>query len=274
MTGSSQRSGRPAGKSLPPDSLDSHDGEESLDSLEAELDYRFCDRSLLEMSLRHSSYAHEAHEAHEAGEVAEHGSDSNERLEFLGDAVIGMVVAHLLYAAHPGWAEGDLTRALHRLVDRLGLARLAREVGLGVHLRLGRTELNSNGRAKDTILADGMEAVVGAMYLDGGVAPVERFVRRVFAPALAADAPRVEADPKTRFQEWAMSRFGAFPRYRVVHDSKVEGDESRFTVEVLLDEAAVARGTGRTKRLAEKQAAGAACEEREELAAAPHRGES
>jgi ribonuclease-3 len=271
VTGSSQRSGRPAGKSPPSDSPDSHDREESLDSLEAELDYRFRDRGLFEMSLRHSSYAHEAHEA---GAGAEHGSDSNERLEFLGDAVIGMVVAHLLYAAHPGWAEGDLTRALHRLVDRVGLARLARQVGLGAHLELGRTELNSNGRAKDTILADGMEAVLGAMYLDGGVAPVERFVRRVFAPALAADAPRVEPDPKTRFQEWAMSRFGAFPRYRVVHDSEVEGDESRFTVEVLLDEVAVARGTGRSKRLAEKQAADAACEKREELSAAPHRGES
>lgn len=268
MTGSSQSSGSVAGEPAPPETLDSLD---STDALETQLGHRFQDRSLLETSLRHSSYAHEARKAHA---TEERRVESNERLEFLGDAVIGMVVAHLLYDAHPGWAEGDLTRALHQLVDRAGLAQLAREVGLGAHLRLGRTELSSNGRAKDSILADGIEAVVGAMYLDAGVAPVEKFVRRVFAPAFDADAPRVVADPKTRFQEWAMSRFGVFPRYRVVHDSAIEGDDSRFTVEVLLEEAPVARGIARSKRLAEKQAADAAFERRDELHATPHRGES
>lgn len=268
MTGSSQSSGSVAGEPAPPETLDSLD---STDALETQLGHRFQDRSLLETSLRHSSYAHEARKAHA---TEEHRVESNERLEFLGDAVIGMVVAHLLYDAHPGWAEGDLTRALHQLVDRDGLAQLAREVGLGAHLRLGRTELSSNGRAKDSILADGIEAVVGAMYLDGGVAPVERFARRVFAQALAVDAPRVERDPKTRFQEWVMSSFGVLPRYCVTRDSAIEGDDSRFTVEVRVEETGWARGTARTKRLAESQAAAAAYERREELREALPRGDA
>ncbi len=119
-----------------------------LEALEEELGYRYRDRDLLRTSLTHSSYAHET--------ALDSEQPSNERLEFLGDAVFGMVVAHLLYEAHPSWREGDLTRALHRLVDRRGLARLAKQLGLGAHLRLGRTELRSNGRRKDSILADGM----------------------------------------------------------------------------------------------------------------------
>jgi ribonuclease III len=241
-----------------------------LESLEAELGHRFRDRGLLETSLRHSSYAHE--QARETQAPAATG-ESNERLEFLGDAVIGMVVAHLLYAAHPGWPEGDLTRALHQLVDRRGLARLARQLGLGAHLQLGRTELRSGGRAKDSILADAMEAVVGAMFLDGGLEPVEAFARRVFDAALAVDAPRVEADPKTRLQEWAMASFGVFPSYRLLHDSEVEGDDSRFRVEVRIDETPCASGSARSKRQAEMQAARAAYERRDELAAALRRAE-
>jgi ribonuclease-3 len=234
----------------------------SIEALEEALRYRFRDRRLLETSLTHSSFAHEAHQAREG-----QAEDSNERLEFLGDSVIGMVAAHLLYEAHPSWPEGDLTRALHKLVDRPGLASLAKQVALGAHLRLGKTELRSGGSAKDSILANAMEAVVAAMYLDGGVAPVEEFARRVFAPALAADAPRAERDPKTRFQEWVMSGFREFPRYQLIADSGIEGDENRFTVEVLVGETCWASGTARSKLRAELSAAAVAYEGREELRA-------
>lgn len=229
-------------------------GEPALDVLEQALDYAFRDRSRLEQALTHSSFANE-----------NEGAGHNERLEFLGDSVIGMVAAGLLYRAHPAWREGELTRALHRLVDRRGLARLARQLGLGDHLRLGRTEVRSAGREKDTILADAMEAVVGALYLDGGVEPVERFVARVFADAFAAEAPRVDLDPKTRFQEWVMETFGVFPSYRTVDDTGVEGDDGRFTAELFIADQPVARGTARSKREAERRAAREAHARREGL---------
>jgi ribonuclease-3 len=225
-----------------------------LASLEQALGYEFRDRTLLEAAVTHSSYANE-----------NRGASDNERLEFLGDSVIGMVGAGLLYLAHPEWREGDLTRGLHQLVDRSGLADLARRLDLGAHLQLGATELRSDGRDKDTILADAMEAVLGALYLDGGLGPVEAFAARVFDKALKVGAPRVELDPKTRFQEWVMTRFGVFPTYRVVDDSGVEGDEERFTTELVISEHAVARGSGRSKRRAEREAAVVADTRRDEI---------
>lgn len=228
-----------------------------LGALEKTLGYTFRERDLLETAVTHSSYGHE-----------NEGRGDNERLEFLGDSVIGMIVANLLYRAHPEWPEGDLTRALHKLVDRRGLSSLARRLDLGDYLLLGRTELRSAGREKDTILADAMEAVIGALYLDGGVEPVEDFARSFFAEALAEEAPRVGLDPKTRFQEWAMATFGVFPRYRTTRDTGVEGDEGRFTVEAMIRERPVAEGVARSKRTAERRAAAAAYEQRERLAEA------
>jgi ribonuclease-3 len=224
-----------------------------LDELEKALGYTFRDRSLLETAVTHSSWANE-----------NEGISDNERLEFLGDSVVGVVVAHLLFVAHPTWREGELTRALHNLVDRRGLAGLARRLSLGDYLKLGKTELQSDGRNKQTILADGIEAVLGAMYLDGGVEPVERLAREVFAEALEAAAPRVDLDPKTRFQEWVMARHGVFPNYRTVEDTKVEGHDERFTCEVLVGERSVARGVARSKREAERRAAAIALETRDE----------
>ena len=237
----------------------------ALEALEQTLGHRFRDRTLLETALTHSSYSNErANErANESAAI-----ENNERLEFLGDSVIGMVAADLLVRAHPTWREGELTRALHQLVDRRGLSRLARELGLGAWLRLGRTELRSGGREKSTILADAMEAVLGAVFLDGGVEPVRDFFRRVFAAALDADAPRVDLDPKTRFQEWVMEHFDVFPSYRDVADTGVEGDEDRFTVEALIRGRPVARGTARSKRIAERRAAAEAYAARDGIAAA------
>ena len=206
---------------------------DSLARLEEALGHRFARPELLALALRHASYAHES------GEV-----ESNERLEFLGDAVLGLVVGHALYESHPQWREGELTRALHAVVEARSLARLAREVDLGPALVLGRTEQSSGGHEKASILADAMEAVVGALYVDGGLEVVRRFVQSRFASALSRDSAPVARDPKTELQEQTMAATGVFPSYRVVVDSGVEGDDRRFTVEVSLAGEALAAGDG------------------------------
>jgi len=220
--------------------------------LEQALGHRFAEAERLETALRHASYAHESGEG-----------ESNERLEFLGDAVLGLVVADALYRTHPDWREGDLTRALASLVEARSLARLARALELGSALVLGRTERSSNGHEKDSILADAMEAVVGALYVDGGLVAVERFVSARFGEAFVAGTAPVERDPKTALQERTMAAVGVFPTYRLVSDSLVEGDLERFTVEVALRDVPLARATDRTKRAAEREAARIALEDLE-----------
>ncbi|MDE0884693.1 MAG: ribonuclease III [Myxococcota bacterium] len=216
----------------------------NLAELEARLGYSFHDRSLLETALRHASRAYE-----------EPGTESNERMEFLGDAVIGLVVAHSLYEAHPAWEEGDLSRALQQLVDRPAFAALALRLELAPHLQLGRTELQSGGDAKESILANAMEAVVGALHLDGGLEAVRELVQRVYGEALGEGAPRPPVDVKTRFQEEVMARHGEFPRYELLADSGVEGDHSRFTTRAVVRDEYWGSGSGRTKRAAEFAAA-------------------
>jgi len=207
--------------------------------LEVALGYRFRDAALAATALCHASYSHEA----EA--VA-----SNERIEFLGDAVLGLVAAEELYRAHADWAEGELTRARAALVNGAALARCARELGLGALVRLGRTEQRSGGADKDTILANCFEAVVGAVYLDGGLPPAAALARR----AVGAE-PELARDPKTAFQEWAHARFRTTPTYRTARDSGVEDDDARFTVEVSIGQETWGSGTGRSKRVAERHAA-------------------
>ena len=235
---------------------------EALERLEGILGHRFACRAYLETALRHASHAHELG-----------GAESNERLEFLGDAVLGLVVAHALYEAHPQWREGELTRALHAVVEARSLARLAGEIELGPALALGRTEQASGGATKASILADGMEAVLGALYLDGGLEPVRRFVESRFAEALSRDSAPVARDPKTELQERTMAEVGAVPSYRLAADSGVEGDDQRFTVEVVLAGEVLARATDRTKRAAEREAARAALADRAAARAACVAGE-
>ena len=224
---------------------------EAVARLQPVLGYHFERPELLAMALRHASYAHES------GEV-----ESNERLEFLGDAVLGLVVAHSLYESHPQWREGELTRALHAVVEARSLAQLAREIELGSLLALGRTEQSSGGHEKASILADGMEAVIGALYVDGGLEAVRRFVQARFASALSRDSAPVARDPKTELQERTMAAVGVFPSYVVVADSGVEGDDQRFTVEVSVEGEALAQATDRTKRAAEREAARLALDRR------------
>jgi ribonuclease-3 len=210
-------------------------------ALEQRLGHRFRDRGLLETALTHASYAHEAD-----------GGRGNERLEFLGDAVIGLVVAQLLFSAHPDWSEGELTRARAALVNRQALAGCARVLALGTHLRLGRTERRGGGELKPTILADCFEALVGAVYLEAGLGPVEALVRRLFGAAIEQGPER---DAKTAFQEWAHARFRETPVYRTARDSGGEEDDERFEVEVLVGGEVWGAGSGRSKRVAERRAA-------------------
>lgn len=213
-------------------------------ALTEHLGYVFEQPELLETALTHTSESYERD-----------GSRGNERLEFLGDAVLDLVIALLLYDAHSGWTEGDLTRARATLVNASALADKARALRLGEHLRLGGSERRGGGAQKDSILAGAFEALIGAMYLDGGFEPVERFVRRIFPEAHDATRPRPERDPKTRANEWALARFQCTPSYRLVNDTGVENAEDRFTVELLIDTTVWGEGTGRTKRAAERIAA-------------------
>jgi ribonuclease-3 len=212
-------------------------------SLESALGHVFRDVSLLEIALQHPSYAHEID-----------GSRGNERLEYLGDAVLGLAAARLLFEAHPDWDEGHLSRARAALVNRHALAEHARALGIPASARLGRTERKS-GAQKVRVLANLFEAAVGALYLDGGVEPVAALAGRLFAPALAPDAAVATADPKTRLQEWAHAQRQPTPCYAAVDDSGVEDDERRFEVEVRIEAEVWGRGRGRTKRAAERAAA-------------------
>lgn len=215
-----------------------------LAGFEERLGYHFRDRSLLATALRHASRANE-----------DAVLESNERLEFLGDSVVGLAVAHRLFAAHDEWAEGDLTRGLHGLVDTHALARLATRLALSEVIELGRTELRSGGAVKQRILANAMEAVIGAMFLDGGLDVIGELVERAFPDSFQPGAERTGRDPKTELQELAVACWGDLPRYSLVSDSDIEGDDERFIVEVWLASGQSARGSGRSKRAAERLAA-------------------
>jgi ribonuclease-3 len=220
--------------------------------LEDLLGHRFRDAALLRTALTHASRSYE-----------EGGGAGNERLEFLGDAVLDLVVAELLFTAQPRWREGELTRARAALVNRRALAERAREIDLGRHARLGRTEVQSGGAEKDTILANLFEAVVGALYLDGGLDATRAFLKRVYADALGRSAEALARDPKTQLQEWSHAVHRVTPSYRLLADSGIEDDAERFRVEVLLGDRVVGEGRARTKRAAEQLAAELALEEAE-----------
>jgi ribonuclease-3 len=214
---------------------------EAVSALERALEYTFEDPSLAETALWHPSYAHE-----------QDGSRGNERLEFLGDAVLDLVVARRLYEIHPDWTEGALTKARAALVKKDALAARAKALGLDEWVHLGRTELRA-GRRKASILANCFEAVLGAVYLDGGLEQIEPVVERCFGEELVDR--RVPHDAKTAFQEWAHAELRETPRYRMIEDTEVENDEARFTVEVSVGGEIYGRGVGRTKRAAEMAAA-------------------
>jgi ribonuclease III len=223
-----------------------------IDGLEHALGHRFSDRELLKAALRHSSVAPGA------GRARARTGDNFERFEFLGDRVVGLVVADLLLARYPREPEGDVARRHATLVSRRVLAEIAVEMDLGRYLRLTRGEEVSGGRDKPTVLADALEAVIGALYRDGGLDAASRLVSRLFETRLdgGGKPPR---DPKTALQEWAQARGLPLPVYRTV---KMEGPahQPSFQIEVTVKgfDPVVAGGT--SKRDAERAAAAALIE--------------
>jgi ribonuclease-3 len=181
---------------------------------------------------------------------------NNERLEFLGDAVLNLVVAHHLYAAFPGATEGDLSRLRARVVSGEPLAEVAASLSLGEELQLGSGELKTGGFRRHSILADALEAVCGALYLDGGLAAAEGVIARLFQPRIAAlPAPHELKDAKTRLQEYLQSRGLMLPRYTV---QRVEGEAHAQTFHVSCEVPALrltAEGQGSSRRRAEQEAA-------------------
>jgi ribonuclease-3 len=188
---------------------------------------------------------------------AEHpGHPSNERLEFLGDAVLGVVVTDHVYREHPDLDEGELTEIRKTVVSSVALASVAGELHVGDHLLLGKGEELSGGRLKPSILADAMEAIIGAVYLASGFDGARVFVLGILESRLLT-APEDGADHKSRLQELAAHRFGSAPRYAV---EATGPDHARtFFVTVMIDDVAYGRGEGRSKKQAEQAAARAAC---------------
>jgi len=181
-------------------------------------------------------------------------TESNERLEFLGDAVLGLVVAELLMAGHPHASEGELTRARAEAVNREALAARGRALELGALVRLGRGEQLSGGAEKGSVLANAFEAVVGALYLDGGFAAARAFVERELGPGLVEPA-RLERDAKSRLQHW-LDASEDQPKACYVTVSESGPPHAReFEVELRVGEAVRGRGCGRTKQAAEQAAA-------------------
>ena len=207
--------------------------------------YRFDDRHLICEALRHSSYVNEHCQVQER---------DNERLEFLGDAVINLVIGHLLMEHHPDLNEGRLSRIRASLVNEQQLATVARNIGIGPSLLLGKGELSTAGREKDSILADAFEAVIAAVYLDGGYAAAYDVVNTHFRYILDSTTPSaVGLDYKSRLQELVQANYRSIPVYRVIGESGPDHDKI-FDVQV----EAIGRratGSGKSKKLAEQDAA-------------------
>ena len=249
--------------------------EADLAELEAELGHSFAHTELLVRALTHRSLANERAASEQAlvgGKIKATVMDDNERLEFLGDAVLGLVVADALFLLHPEWQEGELTRVRAQLVSRQHLAEVAAAINLGSHLRLSRGEDKGGSlRRKSTVLSNTMEAVLGALFLDGGLEPVSAFARRwVMGEAAEQLAEQLRSGAalgnyKSALQEYLQSTRAGAPVYRVKSESG-PGHHKRFLVEVRLKTAEaepgkqLARGMGSTKKHAEQDAARRALE--------------
>ena len=212
----------------------------SLDDLQQRLGHRFGDPALLHTALTHRSF----------------GADHNERLEFLGDAVLGLAMSALLYQRFAASDEGDLSRVRARLVRQDSLHQVALQLELPRCLRLGEGEARSGGAQRASILADALEALVGAVYLDAGFPAALAVVQRLFAQALAAsDLQAAAKDPKTELQEWLQGRRMALPVYAIV-ETRGHAHQQVFVVRCSVDALGVsAQGEGSSRRAAEQEAA-------------------
>ncbi len=220
-----------------------------MDKLEEKIGYRFHNRELLVTALTHSSYANERH-----GEA-----QSYERQEFLGDSILGLVTAEFLFTHEPPLPEGRMTRMRAELVCEASLHKTALELGLGSYMRLGRGEEHTGGRERPSILADMVEAIIAAIYLDSGMEEARRFIlARVLRDAAFDDSHR-SADYKTRLQELVQRKSNQVIAYDLVEETGPDHDKT-FTFEVLINGAVSGRGSGKTKKEAEQMAAARALE--------------
>ncbi len=221
----------------------------SGDALQSSLGYRFYTLALLDEALTHSSLVNEQKAA---------SPQHNERLEFLGDAVLSLVMSEYLASALPQSPEGTLSKLKAQLVSEASLAQVARRLGLGEHLKLGRGEERSNGREKDSLLADALEAVLAAVHLDGGFDASRAVTRRIFSEELANIATQQElpgaGDYKTQFQEWCQKRYEMLPRYETIRETGPD-HQKIFDVELSIQGKIMGLGSGRSKKEAEQQAA-------------------
>jgi ribonuclease III len=238
------------------------ENDQSLDELERRLGHAFRDRSLIERAVTHRSWAHERTGPGE-GELAR--SLHNEALEFVGDSVLGLVVADRLFRDSGNMTEGDLSRMKHRLVSTETLARAAARLDLGRYVRVGRGEEKTGGRHKQAMLADVFEAVLAAIFLDGGFEAAQRFVGRALGEEFDEATPEsaAAADYKTLLQERVQAVFRVTPGYELVETEGPPHDRT-FRVEVRWDGTSI-RGTGGSIKSAEMDAARRALEEIEEL---------
>jgi ribonuclease III len=219
----------------------------SEDRLASGIGYRFTDPTLLDQAMAHRSWCAE-----------QEGRTSNERLEFLGDAVLGLIVAEYTYRNHPELSDGLMSKVRASVVNTKVLAEVALDLGVAEHLRLGRGEDLSGGRAKDSILADATEAVIGAVYLDGGLAEADRLVLSLLKDRIAAAVGEPgESDHKSRLQEQSVRMGRGVPRYEVEGFGPDHARRYRATVYVAGQR--LGTGEGRSKKDAEQVAAQVAC---------------
>ncbi len=226
------------------------ENKKKLSEFEQVLEYRFTDLRLLQKALIHSSYAFEQPQV----------CKNNETLEFLGDAVLDLTVGYVLFKRYPEMKEGELTKLRAALVNETHLAGMARELELGEYLCLGKGEDASNGRNKSSILSCAYEAVVGAIFEDGGYEVVTDFVETFFIPAIAGKKEELlVADAKSRLQELLQERHNQAPRYKLDKEDGPSHQRS-FTVSVQFQGEVLGTGTAKSKKEAEQRAAAAALE--------------
>lgn len=221
-----------------------------LSKLEKKLSYKFKDKNLITEACCHSSFVNE-HPYEQTGD--------NERLEFLGDAVLSLVIGHLLIKQYPDLPEGDLSRMRANLVNETQLAKIAKKIDLGKHLRLGKGEIQTKGREKKSILADAFEAVIAAIYLDGGFESAFEFIKEQFSRLiLKTAAPSSNYDYKSKLQEIIQVNHKIMPGYKIIKESGPDHDKT-FIVSIKLDKIQV-KGKGKSKKRAEQDAAKKALE--------------
>ena len=219
-----------------------------LNELEETIGYVFSDRQLLLQSLTHKSFSNEQ------VEFVPH----NERLEFLGDAVLELVISDWVFCRYPDIPEGGLTRIRAEVVSERGLSAIARQLEIGTGLQLGKGEQKSGGRDKSSLLADALEALLGAIYRDGGFAVVSEVIDRVFSAMIERSALlRYGSDYKTCLQERLQAQFGNLPEYLLAQVSGPD-HERIFSMEVLFSGKLLGKGSGSSKKSAEQKAAAAA----------------